>query len=396
MDAQQASRKLALRRCAATVGLTVAGCALVLTSLHQVRKPPAPVVATSALRNASARGVGTGTRIWFSGEVRGAALASSTLTLTEGAAVEASMLLTATLSAGDLAAAAETDTATPTLEPTAVTPTPIPPTPTPARPEIKTYAVQAGDNLIVIAQRFGINPDTLVWANPELQKDPDMLSIGQQLSILPVDGVLHTVKKGDTLAAIAQRYSVDPQRISEFNGITDPSAIQIDQKLIVPGGKPPVKVAANVATGGEQAAPASISHGRLMIPAGAGGPSGAPEQPGRFAWPVRGMLTQGYGKYHGAIDIATKQGTPIVAADAGTVSFAGPSGGLGNAVQIDHGDGFVTTYAHMLSISVQPGQQVQKGEQIGLLGSTGHSTGPHCHFIVTYKGIVVNPMQYLP
>ncbi len=305
-------------------------------------------------------------------------------------------VLTTTESVADLMAA----TLTPTLEITVTeTATPVPPTPTPARPEVKVYAVQEGDNLFVIAERFGISQDTLVWSNPSLGEHPDLLSIGQQIDIMPVDGVLHKVKKGDTLAAIAKRYSVDVARITEYNGITDPSTIQIDQKLIVPGGvKPPdpKPVAKAAGQSGGEVGIAGASKGRLMIPAGAGGESGAPAQAGRFAWPTRGTISQGYGKYHGAIDIANRRGTPVVAGDAGTVTFAGVSGGLGYAVQVDHGDGFSTTYCHLDSISVQPGQQVAKGEGIGQMGSTGNSTGPHLHFIVLFKGTVINPMQYLP
>ena len=118
--------------------------------------------------------------------------------------------------------------------------------------------------------------------------------------------------------------------------------------------------------------------------------------PGRFLWPASGVITQGYHKYHGAIDIANNQGTPLIAPDGGTVTFAAWSGGLGNAVQIDHGDGFATTYGHLHTIQVQVGQRVERGQQIGLMGTTGHSTGPHLHFIVTYNGGILNPMNYLP
>ena len=282
----------------------------------------------------------------------------------------------------------------------APTPTP-PPTPTPApRTEVLTYQVQPGDNLFVIAQRFKLSQDTIVWANPEVESDPDYLQIGQELKIPPTDGVLHTVKAGDTLAAIAARYKVDPAAILAYapNHLSDPSALSAGQQLMVPGGirpAPPRPTPAPVAAG--SAAPASISGGVLMIPAGAPDvPVAAPAQPGRFIWPTHGVITQYYGRWHGAIDIANNQGTPIVAADAGTVTFAGWSGGLGNAIQIDHGDGFATTYAHLYSIGVQVGQKVEKGAQIGLMGTTGHSTGPHLHLIFTYKGGIINPLDYLP
>ncbi len=276
-------------------------------------------------------------------------------------------------------------------------PTPIPtPTPTvpPPRTEVITYQVQPGDNLWLIAERFGLAQDTVVWANPELERNLDLLRIGQELKILPVDGVLHKVVAGETLDAIAARYRVECAAIADYapNGLGgDGSAIKAGQQLIVPGGRrpPPSAPAATQAT---------ISGGRLVVPAGAPAvPVDAPAQPGRFVWPAQGFLSQGYGRYHGAIDIAkSPQGSPILAADAGTIAFAGWSGGLGNAIQIDHGDGFTTTYGHLMSIGVQVGQTVQQGEQIGRMGTTGHSTGPHLHFIVTYQGGIVNPLDYLP
>ncbi len=276
-----------------------------------------------------------------------------------------------------------------------------PPTPTaiPPRTEVITYQVQPGDNLWLIAQRFNLDQDTLAWANPEVEANPDQLRIGQELAIPPVDGVLHTVKAGETLAGIAQRYQVDVQQILAYepNGIADAASLKVGQRLMVPGGvkpPPPRPTAAPKAA----AQPAATSSGaRLMIPAGAPAvPVDAPAQPGRFIWPTQGIITQGYGKWHGAIDIANRLGTPVVAADAGTVTFAGWSGGLGNAIQIDHGDGFATTYAHLDSISVQVGQVVAKGDEIGRMGTTGHSTGPHLHLILTYQGGIINPLDYLP
>lgn len=283
---------------------------------------------------------------------------------------------------------------TATLEPTpTLAPSPSPTTPP---PEVVVYQVQPGDNLWIISQRFGLEQDTVVWANAELERNPDQLQIGQEIYILPTDGVWHTVSKGETLASIAQRYKVDAQTILNYpgNDITDPATIKIDQKLIIPGG---VKPAPTGAAAGPAKASIAPGGARLMIPAGAPAvPVEAPAMPGRFLWPASGVITQGYHKYHGAIDIANNQGTPLIAPDGGTVTFAAWSGGLGNAVQIDHGDGFATTYGHLHTIQVQVGQRVERGQQIGLMGTTGHSTGPHLHFIVTYNGGILNPMNYLP
>ncbi len=311
--------------------------------------------------------------------------------------IRAAEALTATpaVATGEAALALEL-LQTPTME------TPVAPTPTPTpKAEVIVYKVEPGDNLWLIAQRFHLSQDTVVWANPELERDPDQLSVGQELYILPVDGVWHTVKAGETLAGIAKRYQVEAQQIAAYapNGISDARVLQVGQKLIIPGGIKPPEPRPTAAPAQAKAAPAQNPPGngqRLFIPAGAPDPPvEAPAQPGRFIWPVQGLLTQGYGKWHGAIDIANKQGTPIVAADGGSVSFAAVSGGLGNTIQIDHGDGFATTYAHLHTIGVQVGQKVNKGDQIATMGTTGHSTGPHLHLIITYKGGIVDPMLYL-
>ena len=98
-----------------------------------------------------------------------------------------------------------------------------------------------------------------------------------------------------------------------------------------------------------------------------------------------------------ALDIANAFGTPIYAADAGVVIYAGwDNTGYGNMTLIDHGNGFRTRYAHQSAFKVSVGQQVSKGQLIGLMGSTGRSTGPHLHFEIIYNGVRQNPMRYLP
>lgn len=90
------------------------------------------------------------------------------------------------------------------------------------------------------------------------------------------------------------------------------------------------------------------------------------------------------------------QGTPLRAADGGTIIYSGWRGGLGNAVGIDHGNGFVTWYGHASRLLVSPGQSVARGETVALMGTTGNSTGPHLHFIIVRNGAYVDPMGYLP
>jgi len=133
--------------------------------------------------------------------------------------------------------------------------------------------------------------------------------------------------------------------------------------------------------------------------AGAGSTgTGVPSAAG-FIWPVDGVVVSGFGmrwgRMHEGIDIAASSGTPIRAAASGTVIHAGWLGGYGNLVVIDHGNGLATAYAHASSILVGVGQQVAQGETVSLVGSTGHSSGPHLHFEVRINGVAVDPLLYL-
>lgn len=123
-------------------------------------------------------------------------------------------------------------------------------------------------------------------------------------------------------------------------------------------------------------------------------------------WPVRGYISSGFGhrespfvgnksEVHEGLDISAPTGTPVLAAANGTVIFAGPYSDLGNAVTIDHGYGYVTTYGHMSKITVHAGQTLKNGQKIGAVGSTGRSTGPHLHYEVQVAGSKVNPRNYL-
>jgi murein DD-endopeptidase MepM/ murein hydrolase activator NlpD len=117
---------------------------------------------------------------------------------------------------------------------------------------------------------------------------------------------------------------------------------------------------------------------------------------GSFAWPTNGAMSQPYWLGHRGLDIAGAAGTPVVAADAGVVIFAGWSTtGYGYAVEIDHGNGFSTLYAHLSAWHVSPGRAVARGQIIGAMGSTGNSTGPHTHFEVRYRGQRLDPLAYL-
>jgi murein DD-endopeptidase MepM/ murein hydrolase activator NlpD len=260
----------------------------------------------------------------------------------------------------------------------------VPHTIIPERPrdEIVRYVVQAGDTIFGIAAQFGIAPETIMWANGRFVEDnPDLLRVGQELTILPVDGVYHQVGGADTLEAIAAAYKVEPAAIIGYplNNL-DPENPQISagQWLIVPGGTKPYVPRTVVAYNGPI-------------------PEEANKGTGAFGWPTAGQITQGYWDRHRALDIGTWEGAPVVAADSGYVVAAGwDDSGYGRMVVIDHGNGFQTLYAHMQVYYVKVGDSVAKGEQIGEVGTTGNSSGPHLHFEVRQNGVQRNPFGFLP
>jgi LysM repeat protein len=242
-----------------------------------------------------------------------------------------------------------------------------------------TYTVEAGDNVSTIAEKFGVSVETILWANGNLEDNPDYLQVGDVLIILPVSGVYHTVAKGDTLESIAQKYKVRVEDITSYEGnyLQEPYTITVGQKLIVPGGRKPYQVRHVVAWSGPI-------------------PQGAKRGTGVFGWPVSGYITQRYSEVHPAVDIGVPEGTPVKAADSGYVAVVGRSDtGYGRYVLIDHGNGFQTVYAHLSVIYVEVGQSVGKGQTIGLSGNTGKSTGPHLHFEIKLNGVRRNPFIYL-
>lgn len=257
----------------------------------------------------------------------------------------------------------------------------VPITLIPERPrlDVMEYTVVAGDTLYGIAKKYGLSAETIMFANG-LEKNPDLLRLGQKLIILPVDGILHTVVQKDTVDQIAKAYKVKPEAIVSYDlnhlDAKNPQ-IAIGQRLIVPGGRKEIPQVATVYRGTA--------------------PKGAKIGTGRLIWPTSGSLTQAFKPLHRALDIARVIGAPIKAADNGYVVIAGWSNaGYGNYIVVDHGNGLQTLYAHLSRIFVKPGDVVTRGAVIGNMGTSGNSTGPHLHFEVIKGGVRVNPRGYLP
>lgn len=247
---------------------------------------------------------------------------------------------------------------------------------------IESYTVQAGDTVLGIAEKFGLKPESIQWANPSLELNPDLLRVGDRLEILPVDGALHRVKVGETLSTIAAQYKVSVDDIVGFaaNDLIDAGApLYIGTNLIVPDGVKPYVPQPVFAYSGSV-------------------PTGATKGTGSFVWATSGSITQRFWSGHKAIDIGSWTGAPVKAADSGHIieaRYGTYNNGYGNAVIIDHGNGFVSLYAHLNSIYVRVGENVARGQQIGTVGNTGNSTGPHLHLEIRYQGVSRNPLSYL-
>ncbi|MDP3724426.1 MAG: M23 family metallopeptidase [bacterium] len=251
------------------------------------------------------------------------------------------------------------------------------------RDKIEPYIVQEGDTLFSVAEKFGIDVNTLRWAN-DLRND--FVIVGDALDILPVSGIAHTVLRGDTIYGIAKKYDVSAQAILDFpfNDVGDDLALQIGTVLIVPGGVPPES----------RVTPRE----RLFVSRGSTVADGSAQQgTGSFRWPTSGEITQYFAWYHPGIDIADKETPGIAAADGGRVTVAGwiDATGYGNRVEIDHGNGFRSRYAHLSRVYVSVGDFVQAGDIIGQMGSTGRSTGTHLHFEISQNGAAINPLSML-
>jgi murein DD-endopeptidase MepM/ murein hydrolase activator NlpD len=279
----------------------------------------------------------------------------------------------------------------------------------PSRPrmDVIQYTVQAGDSIFRIAENFGLKPTTILFGNYETLKDsPDLLKEGQILNILPVDGTYYEWQGTESLTKVAEVFGIDPESIINFPGnhldpetigdLSNPN-IKAGTWLIAPGGKreftawtapaqlvrsnPSVQVwGMGVCTGINYV---QVGYGNFIYPTVEHWLSGTPFLPELK---------------HFAVDFAGSLGNAIYATDAGTVVYAGwNDSGYGNLIILDHGNGWESRYAHLSAINVSCGQNVGQGDVIGLMGSTGHSTGPHLHFELmnTVLG-KVNPLDYLP
>ncbi len=222
------------------------------------------------------------------------------------------------------------------------------------------YEVKKGDTLSEIAESFGVSVNTLIWANKNLSSRS--LKPGQEIILLPVSGVMHTVSKDQTLESIAKLYKTDIEKIKKYNDVD--GVLAAGTTLIIPGAKPLSTTAYD-----------SSDYSNL------------PKKSGYFIMPTNGW---NWGQLHpnNAVDIANSCGTPVYASAEGLVievDGTGYNSGYGQFIEIEHPNKTSTLYAHLSKILVSKGKMVEQGEIIGYIGNTGkvHGySGCHLHFEV--------------
>ena len=237
---------------------------------------------------------------------------------------------------------------------------------------IFVYQVQSGDTPSSIAESFGVSVNTILWAN-DISR-PGLIKIGDKLIILPISGVRHEVKKGDTISGIAKKYGGNEADILLYNGLVSGEDLIAGDIIIIPDGEldsPPPSSAPR------QAQPSFVA--------------GLPELRGFFMAPIQNARRSRGIHGTNAVDLVNSDasgpscGRPVFASAAGTVlrvRTSGWNGGYGKYIVISHPNGAQTLYSHLQSVFVSDGAVVAQGKAIGLIGSTGNSTGCHVHFEV--------------
>lgn len=243
----------------------------------------------------------------------------------------------------------------------------------PVSDTISVYEVKKGDTLATVAKLFNVSKNTIIWAN-DLKSQT--LTPGESIVILPMTGIKYVVKDGDTVKSLARKYKADEDDIAKYNGIAVDTDLQTGDTLLIPDGEIAVAQPQPKKT---QKSGKGLVITKILNTYSYSAPSGFLIRP-----VVNARKSQGIHGHNG-IDLAGVPGTPVLASATGRVIVAkmgGYNGGYGNMIVMVHDNGIQTVYAHLRAINVSQGQYVTQGTQIGELGNTGRSTGPHLHFEV--------------
>ena len=263
-----------------------------------------------------------------------------------------------------------------------------------------TYTVVAGDTFYGIAYANDMSMSDLEALNPGI--DINRLMVGDVLNVKELTPVLSV----QTVEEVTYTQSI-PCPVEE---VEDSSMYVGETRTITQGVEGQEEVNATVTyVNGQETERTVNSTTTLQEPTTTVKAVGTKEKPrtassGSYQWPIYGRITSYFGgryifgsySYHSGIDISASYGAAVCAADGGTVTYAGYRGSYGNLVVITHDNGTQTYYGHNSSLTVSVGDKVYKGQQIARAGSTGRSTGVHCHFEIRVNGTSVNPLSYLP
>ena len=268
---------------------------------------------------------------------------------------------------------------------------------------ILEHKVVSGDTLSLLAAAYGVSERTLRRANPWLNDILGDVQLDENDIVLvpPGEGEVVTLAAGEHVLDVALRYGLSVSDLVQINALTDPRNVTAGQVLFVPASAA-VPAAAPVLSG--DAREAHLARQQQLLK-GAGALLAAFEPAAaNFRWPLRGRISSGYGRrnisvggntFHGGVDLVAASGTAVGASRAGVVSRVGWAGAYGYVVYVDHSGGAQTRYGHLSQILTTVGAVLEQGDTLGLVGSTGASTGPHLHFELRFDGRTVDPLAYL-
>lgn len=251
------------------------------------------------------------------------------------------------------------------------------------------HIVREGEGLRSVARTYNVSPTAIITVN-NLSTATRALTVGQSVRVPNTDGIMVTVRAGESLGTLAQRYRLSTSRLMAFNRLGSVS-IRAGQRLFIPGSN------LQPATGTAPAAasePPMVMAGRPLR--GTGGfinPCPTASASSGFGWRIHPVY--GTRKFHSGQDLSAPAYTPVRAAKEGRVQYAGWISGYGKTVVIEHDNGYTTYYAHMISLTVGTGSYVNQGQLIGRVGSTGIATGNHLHFEVRSSAGALDPAPYI-
>ena len=233
--------------------------------------------------------------------------------------------------------------------------------------QIQTHTVKRGENLSIIAKRYGISIDTICGSNN--LRSYDFINEGAVLRIPNKDGILYNMAEGNNLINLANKYKIPADKILAQNNFSNPDFIKPGELVFIPDAKPQ-----------------NIIQGFLW-------PASSRRVTSAYGW-RRNPFNRAHREFHKGVDIAARYEW-VKASRFGRITYAGWMGGYGNVIIIAHPGGYKTLYAHLSRVSVRNGQYVKQGQVIARSGNTGRSTGPHLHFEITKNGAHVNPRPLL-